>query len=248
MDEESRGIKIMCNIKYSFIIPTLNEENTLDICLTSLMQQTMDNFEAIVVDGGSKDRTVDIAEHYGFNVLEVEKKRPHDVSSAKNEGVKYCNGDYVFFLDADMYVAPNCIEVLNKEFNDDNVIGVALKVLPREGTNLESFMYEVNNRLALVGNFIKFYQLSYFSCHCYDRDAFLKVGGFREDLLACEDLDLSLRISDLGEYRVTHDSILWTSPRRLREWSYKGYVLKYLKFLFDYYFRNRVNEYYDDMT
>ena len=60
-------------------------------------------------------------------------------------------------------------------------------------------------------------------------------------------LDLSLRVSSLGRYVVTHDSVLWTSPRRLREWSYSGYVLKYCKFLFEYYFLDGVNEYYDDL-
>jgi glycosyltransferase involved in cell wall biosynthesis len=207
----------------------------------------MDDFEAIIVDGGSKDSTVSIAEDYGFNVLEVEKKRPHDVSNAKNEGVKHSNGSHIFFLDADMAVDPNCIEVMNKSFNED-IIGLALKVLPRKGNHLENIMYDVNNKLALMGNTIHFYQLSYFSCHCYDKHAFQKVGGFREDLFACEDLDLSLRISTLGNYKVTHETTLWTSPRRLREWSYRGYIMKYMKYMFDYYFRDSVNEYYEDMN
>ncbi len=237
----------MGGVKYSFIIPTLNEEKNLDLCLNSLMKQTMDDFEAIIVDGGSKDSTVSIAKDYGFNVLEVEKKRPHDVSSAKNQGVKHSNGSYIFFLDADMEVDPNCVEVMNQSFKDD-IIGLALKVLPRQGNNLENLMYDVNNKLAQIGNAIHFYQLSYFSCHCYDKQAFQKVGGFRNDLLACEDLDLSLRISPFGKYKVTHDTTLWTSPRRLRDWSYRGYVMKYLKYLFDYYFRGLVYEYYDDMN
>ncbi|MFP3951485.1 MAG: glycosyltransferase [Candidatus Bathyarchaeia archaeon] len=233
--------------KYSFIIPTLNEEDNLDLCLESLVNQTLDNFEVIIVDGGSKDRTVEIAKAYGFEVFEVEKKRPHDVSSAKNIGVKKCTGSHVFFLDADMAVGPNCLEVLEKHFRD-GVIGVTLRVLPYKGTEVENLMYEVNNILAKIADRMNFYQFSYFSCHCYDKKAFLKVGGFREDLLACEDLDLSLRVSDLGEYRVTDEAILWTNPRRLREWSYKGYVLKYLKFLFEYYLRDRINDYYTDMN
>jgi len=232
--------------KYSFIIPTLNEESNIDFCLKSLINQTLDNFEVIIVDGGSKDKTIEIAKSYGFNVIAVEKRRPHDVSSAKNIGVKRCTGSHVFFLDADMAVGPNCLEVLEKHFTD-GVIGVTLKVLPFKGNEVETLMYEVNNFLANIGHNLHFYQFSYFSCHCYNKDAFLKAGGFREDLLACEDLDLSLRVSELGKYTVTDEAILWTNPRRLREWSYKGYVLKYLKYLFEYYLRNKVNDYYNDM-
>jgi glycosyltransferase involved in cell wall biosynthesis len=234
--------------KYSFIIPTLNEEHNLDICLNSLLKQTLDNFEVIIVDGGSIDKTLEIAEKYGFDVIEVKKKRPHDVSNAKNEGVRASSGDYIFFLDADMALNPNGLEVLEKSFDFGDIIGVALKVLPYNGNGIENFMYEVNNILAKISHHLRFYQFSYFSCHCYEKEAFMKVGGFREDLLSCEDLDLSLRMSDLGNFYITHEAVLWTSPRRLREWSYKGYILKYLKYLFDYYFFNRINDYYDDIV
>ena len=127
------------------------------------------------------------------------------------------------------------------------MVGIALRVLPFMGKNVETFMYEINNSLAKIANYMKFYQFSYFSCHAYLKEAFQKVGGFREDLFSCEDLDLSLRVSDLGRYLVIHDSVLWTSPRRLREWSYTGYILKYFTFLFQYYFLDGVNDYYDDL-
>ena len=232
----------------SFIIPTLNEEKNLDICLTSLKNQSEKDFEVIIVDGGSKDRTIEIAQKYGFHVLEVEKTRAHDVSSAKNVGVDNASGDYVFFLDADMAIDSNCIEVLKEGFEDPKIVGIALKVLPHKGNHIETIMYQINNALAMIAHRMKFYQFSYFSCHCYRRDAFLRAGGFREDLLACEDLDLSLRVSNYGKYRVTHKARLWTSPRRLREWSYTIYVLKYLKYLFEYYFMGDVKDPYTDMT
>lgn len=73
------------------------------------------------------------------------------------------------------------------------------------------------------------------------------MGGFREDLLACEDLDLSLRLRHLGRYIVTPRTTLWTSPRRLREWSYPGYVFRYVKYLAQYYLKDRVTDYYEDI-
>lgn len=231
----------------SVIIPTLNEEKNLGICFKSLMEQTIDNFEVIIIDGGSKDRTLDLAEAYGFNILEVEKKRDHDVSAAKNEGAKHAKGDILLFLDADMVLERNCLEVLNEGFKSPDVIGIAYKVLPFEGNRLENIMYQFNNIFAKVANLIGILELSYFSCHSYRKNHFEKVGGFREDLRACEDLDLSLRLRNLGKYLVTHKTTLWTSPRRLREWTYLGYVFKYIKYLSQYYLTGRVTDLYEDL-
>jgi glycosyltransferase involved in cell wall biosynthesis len=241
-----RGLR-MGKTMFSVIIPTLNEEKNLGICFKSLMEQTYREFEVIIVDGGSQDRTVDMAERNGFDILEVEKTRPHDVSAAKNEGAKHARGDILFFLDADMALKPNCFEVLDGEYRNPDVIGVACKVLPLEGNGLETVMYQCNNILARFANYVGVHEFSYFSCHSYRRDFFEKVGGFREDLLACEDLDLSLRIRQLGRYTVTTETTIWTSPRRLREWSYPSYVLRYAKYLAQYYLTNRVADLYEDL-
>ncbi len=231
----------------SVIIPTLNEEQNLGQCIKSLANQTVRDFEVIIADGGSVDRTVEIAERNGFKVLTVEKTRPHDVSTAKNLGAKHAVGDILFFLDADMILDPNCFEVLSKGYQDPDVVGIALKVLPSESNRIEKVMYECNNYLARLGNTIGLHEISYFSCHSYRREAFMWVGGFRMDLLACEDLDLSLRLRRLGRYVVTPRSVLWTSPRRLREWSHHGYVYRYMRYLTEYYLYDRVSDYYDDL-
>ena len=237
----------MSGTNLSIIIPTLNEEGNLSQCIKSLANQTMQDFEVIIADGGSADQTVDIAEENGFTVLMVEKTRPHDVSTAKNLGAKYAVGEILFFLDADMILEPNCFEVLSEGYKASDVVGIALKVLPSEANRLEKAMYECNNYLARIGNKIGVHEISYFSCHSYRRDAFMWVGGFRMDLLACEDLDLSLRLRRLGRYIVTPETVIWTSPRRLREWSNHGYLYRYMRYLTEYYLYDRISEYYDDL-
>ena len=232
----------------SFIIPTLNEEKNLGNALESLRKQSFQNFEVVIADGGSTDRTRNIAEEYGCRFLSVPKTRPHDVSTAKNMGSKYAAGDALFFLDADMSLDPNALEVIDTEYDDPRVVGVALKVLPSDSSQLEVLLYNFNNVLAWMGNATGIHEFSYFSCHTYRTDSFMEVGGFRTDLLAVEDHDLSLRLRYLGRYVVTHKATLWTSPRRLREWSNIGYMMKYLKYLRDYYLTDKVNEYYDDLT
>jgi len=231
----------------SIIIPTLNEEKNLELCFKSLFNQTYRDFEVFVVDGGSKDTTLDIAKNNGIKVVEVSKRRPHDVSFARNEGMKAANGDALIFLDADILLSKNCLEVVNRFFKDPEVVGVSCRTLPFNGNTLEYLMYDCNNLLARISNRLDRYEMSYFSCLGYRKDSFLKVGGFREDLHACEDLDLTRRLRGLGKFIFTDETFCFASPRRLRRWSYSGYILKYIKYLSQYYFFNKIFDYYDDL-
>jgi len=232
----------------SIIIPTLNEEKNLELCFKSLLNQTYRDFEVFIVDGGSKDATLTIAENYGIDVVKVYKRRPHDVSFARNEGMKATKGDILIFLDADVLLSRNCLEVVNKFFQDPEVVGVGCRTLPFNGTRLEYLMYNCNNLLSRICNRIGRYEMSYFSCLGYRRSLFLKVGGFREDLYACEDMDLTRRLSGFGRFVFTKEAFCFTSPRRLRQWSYPGYIIKYIKYLSQYYLFDKIFDYYKDLN
>jgi glycosyltransferase involved in cell wall biosynthesis len=232
---------------FSIIIPTLNEEENLEACLHSITQQTYEEYEVFIVDGGSDDGTIEVAERYGFEILEAEKRRPHDVAYAKNLGARRSSGEFLFFMDADTVMAPNCLEVFEACFEKPSVVAVLCRVLPLKGRPLERLMYELNNAARRLSNVLGVYELSYFSCPCYRRSCFEKAGGFREDLYACEDLDLALRSRHLGRYIYTSMTILWTSPRRLRRWTYHGYIARYLRYLAEYYLLDRVTVPYEDL-
>lgn len=86
--------------KVSVIIPAYNAERFIAQTLNSVLAQTFQNFEVIVVDDGSKDKTAKIAESYGAPVRCI-KKANGGVSVARNLGMKEACGDYIAFLDAD---------------------------------------------------------------------------------------------------------------------------------------------------
>lgn len=235
---------LLGEMMFSVIIPTFNEERNIEACLRSLRRQRYKSFEVIVVDSGSHDRTREIARRYGYRVIEVGRRRPHDVGMAKNEGVRHAAGDALLFLDADTVVEPNCLTVLEKAYGIPGVIGVSCKVLPLGGNGIEMGMYQLNNLLARLANRFGIHEFSYFSCHSYLKAPFEKIGGFNESLHACEDLDLSLRLRRLGRYIFTSDTTIWTSPRRLRNWSYLGYIFRYSRYLIQYYFNGKISDYY----
>ena len=94
-------------MKISVVIPAYNAGKYLDICLTSVLNQTRKPDEIIVVDDGSTDNTVSIAEKYGCRILMCETNR--GIGFARYFGAKSANGDYVAFLSADDAYSPDFI-------------------------------------------------------------------------------------------------------------------------------------------
>ena len=99
----------------SFIIPIYNDENYLEECLTSCMNQDIpyEEFEIICVDDGSTDSTPTILQRYAAdysNVIVINKK--HGVGSGRNVGMEHAAGDYLWFVDHDDFIQPNCLAAL----------------------------------------------------------------------------------------------------------------------------------------
>ncbi len=93
-------------IPVSVIIPAYNEEKFIEQCLLSVRNQTYKQFELIVVDDGSKDRTVEISKKYADLVI---KQNHLGCGMARNAGAKAASGDILVFIDADMRLHENCI-------------------------------------------------------------------------------------------------------------------------------------------
>src|SRR3989344_6976071 len=99
-------------MKFSFIIPTLNEGEYLEECLKSIKSQNFNDYEIIIVDSYSKDNTVKIAKKYGAKVLYESKKGP---AVARNTGAKKAKGEILIFPDADVRFEKDFLEILEKK-------------------------------------------------------------------------------------------------------------------------------------
>jgi glycosyltransferase involved in cell wall biosynthesis len=98
----------------SIIIPVYNAERFLCKCIDSVLSQTFEGWEMILVNDGSKDSSLAICKEYAeknkrIKVLDKPNGGP---SSARNSGLREAKGEYVFFLDADDTITPDCIELL----------------------------------------------------------------------------------------------------------------------------------------
>src|SRR5690348_11138372 len=99
-------------VRYSIIIPALNEEKFLPNLLTSLASQTKKDFEVIVVDGSSKDKTVSRARSFHKTVpgLRVVISKIASLPLQRNIGAKAAKGEWLIFVDADSILLPYFIE------------------------------------------------------------------------------------------------------------------------------------------
>lgn len=109
--------------KVSVIVPVYNVENYIDRCMHSLVNQTLQDIEIIVVNDGSTDGSIDIVKIYQNkypNKIKYVEKENGGLSDARNYGMKFATGDYIAFLDSDDYVEPTIYEKMyNKAINEN---------------------------------------------------------------------------------------------------------------------------------
>ena len=109
--------------KVSVIVPIYNVEKYLEKCINSLLSQTLEDIQIILVNDGSKDNSGNIAKEYEKNnkdrVIYVEKENG-GLSDARNYGLKYATGNFIAFLDSDDYIEKNAYEEMyNKAIEED---------------------------------------------------------------------------------------------------------------------------------
>ena len=109
---------------FSIIIPIYNSENFLEECLNSIFRQDYSNYEVLMIDDGSTDKSSIIAEKYEeqderFHLIKQENR---GVSVARNNGIRHAKGDYVVFVDSDDYILSGYLSALNKELSDKDII------------------------------------------------------------------------------------------------------------------------------
>jgi glycosyltransferase involved in cell wall biosynthesis len=109
--------------KISVIVPIYNVEKYLEKCINSLLSQTLEDIQIILVNDGSKDNSGNIAKEYEKNnkdrVIYVEKENG-GLSDARNYGLKYATGDFIAFLDSDDYIEKNAYEKMYNKAIEEN--------------------------------------------------------------------------------------------------------------------------------
>lgn len=113
--------------KISIVVAVYNAEKTLKKCVDSLLNQTYNNIEIILVNDCSKDNSLDICNEYSKandNVKVISYDRNYGVSDTRNNGIDNSTGEYICFVDSDDYVESNYIEVLYYYYQKYNTVPI----------------------------------------------------------------------------------------------------------------------------
>jgi glycosyltransferase involved in cell wall biosynthesis len=198
----------------SIIIPVLNEEKYLPRLLESIKSQSFVDYEIIVSDGGSIDKTRSIAEEFGTKFL-VNTKIKHP-SAQRNNGAAIANGDTLLFLDADSVLSPDFLVNACKEFREQKLKAAGFYVQ----FNPNKFYYNIYSVTSNVLCYLK-----QFSNHpaavgaglMSDKEAHKKINGFDLEVLLAEDYDYCERLSRIGKFRMIKSTRLLYSSRRIEK-------------------------------
>jgi len=221
-------------MKYSVIIPTLNEEKLLPKILKQLTEKKLNekiDYEIIVSDGGSRDLTVKIAEEFADKVV-VSKENHQTIAKGRNDGAKIASGDILIFVNGDIIFenAEKFFQFIKDRFENSNYAAMTckVKVFPDEEIISDRLFHGFYNTYFKSLNIFGM-GMGRGECQVIRKNVFEKIGGNREHLIAGEDFDLYMRIKKEGKILFADEICVFESPRRYRKFGYFNVTFSWLK-------------------
>jgi glycosyltransferase involved in cell wall biosynthesis len=197
----------------SVVICARNAEKYVKNCIESILNQTFEDFEIIIVDDASTDQTENLIR--GFDDQRIRYFRNEEwfgIAKSRNRGLIHAAGKYIFFTDADCVVAKNWIEEGLKYLEDADCVGVEGKILyvseHYAPTYSDHVMENRNGGHFMTGNV------------AYKKSVVKGVGGFDERISYLADRDFALRIMKQGKICFNKDMVVYhprvtLTPERL---------------------------------
>jgi len=197
----------------SIIIPTLNEEKYLPVLLNSIRSQEFSDYEIIVSDGGSTDKTMEIAASSGCQM--VVDNEHHHPSWQRNNGAAVARGETLLFLDADTILQDNFLSRVVTEFTDQGLVGAGFYI----SFNPNKPSYNIYSGLYNFFCFVRQYfaPASIGAGILARRVAHEAIHGFDPTIYVAEDYDYCYRISKQGKFRMIKTLPILYSSRRLQK-------------------------------
>ena len=225
-------------VKISVIVPTFNEEEYLPKLLECLKSQTLDEFEVIVADANSTDRTAAIANEYGARVV------PGGMPAVgRNAGATVAEGDYYFFFDADVKINKRFLERAYNEMQERFVDVATCAAVPLSNVPLDRMMHGFANLYVKLNQFTNPMAPGY--CLLIHSRLFHRIGGFDEKVTLAEDFDLVRRAAKHRPFRVLKRVSVNVSVRRHRKEGRLAFIFHSFSVSWHRTFKGEITEGYD---
>ena len=173
--------------KFSIIIPVYNVEKYIEKCLDSIFNQTLKDFEVIVVNDGTKDKSIELIKNYDIKII---NQKNQGLSAARNRGVKEATGEYLLFLDSDDYLEKDTLKELNKSFkNNPDIVRFQIREVYEDGKiiNYEEIPFDNKSGVEAFMLITKYHFVENAWCYAIKRKYYLeekfsfRVGTYHED-------------------------------------------------------------------
>ncbi len=219
---------------FSVIIPTLNEELFLPKLLESLTKQTDKDFEVIVVDGKSEDKTVSLARDFSSALprLTVIPDQERNLPQQRNVGAKNAQGNWFVFADADAVFVPWFINRINQFIQAENPRLFTTWFYPDSRIGSDALLTLLANMMIEASNILH-RSLTPGALTIVTKDAFTSNGGYNETLRFGEDYDFGQRLVATGiELMILRETLCMFSLRRFRRQGKLKMLNKYFMLAF----------------
>jgi glycosyltransferase involved in cell wall biosynthesis len=212
---------------FSIIIPCYNAEKTLSLCLHAIYSSKFNNFEVLVVDDGSKDNSIAIASDFPCTLVRAEKNQ--GAAAARNRGAKKGVGEVLLFIDADVVINENTLNLFHKSLQTyPAVFGIY-----QQKSGVDNLFSNYQNFFAhkSIQETKEHTTMFYTYCAAVKKEIFDAAGGFDESWKRAtfEDVEFGLRISAAGHQILLNKAINVTH--------YNHFNLK--RFVNNYFFKSR---------
>jgi len=182
----------------SIVMPAYNAANFISQTIESVLAQTFIDFELLILDDGSTDRTLEIAKNYALRDrrIQVLSQTNQGVSATRNHGVKIAKGKYIAFLDADDIWLPEKLAAHIAHFTANSNLAVSFSRVEFMSFDGKPTGQISTSRLINLQpkDFLYENPTTTMSNPCVRADVFAQVGGFAEDMSYSEDLEWLFRV------------------------------------------------------
>jgi glycosyltransferase involved in cell wall biosynthesis len=190
------------NPDVSVVMCARNAEKYIGNCIGSILNQTFQNFEIVLVDDMSGDNTANIiAKFSDERIRYIRNEKWLKIPKSRNKGLQYTKAKYIFFTDADCTVSQNWIEEGLRYLQHKNCIGVEGKIIyvseDYEPTFSDHVMENTSGGQFMTGN------------EAYTKEVVLAVGGFDEKMGSLTDRDFGLRAMKHGKICFNPNMIVY---------------------------------------
>ncbi|WP_136481817.1 glycosyltransferase family 2 protein [Cognatitamlana onchidii] len=187
---------------FSVVIPLYNKENYIEATLNSVLNQTFQDFEVVIVNDGSTDKGVEIVSSFHDDRIRLINQKNQGASAARNKGIILSAGQFIALLDGDDLWYKNHLNellFLTKKFPNAGLFCNNYEIVLENGfIRKTKFNFKHNDNSLIVTNYFDaslIDPVAWTSAVCFSRNDYLDLGGFDLKLLSGQDTDLWIRFA-----------------------------------------------------